>query len=220
MHVYKGLNNPDGLVGLSTLRQGAAQRAAPDWRGANHDWILAAQNVGRWSEVETLYEVRMREPVAEARGAVARAADGLGAGAPGARQQQLLGPERTDFLRSLLLAGRPQLLLAVADSWAAGAETRAHAFQAAAAGVAAAWRCGEWGSLDRFLRVCLSCCGLLRVAAGCCGLLHRGPCRGLHAEAVVASALNWSAWLQCMVDRGGTWDVLYRRTSAQFLDQA
>lgn len=153
MHVYKSLNNPDGLVGLSTLRQGAAQRTTPDWRVTNHDWILAAQNVGRWSEVEALYEVRMRAPAGEPRAAVATAAADLRGGPPSVRQQQLLGVERADFLQSLLLAGRPQLLMSVADSWVSGAETREHAFQAAAAGVAAAWRCGEWSSLDRFLRV-------------------------------------------------------------------
>eukprot|EP00892_Ulva_mutabilis_P006464 jgi/Ulvmu1/418/UM001_0425.1 len=153
MHVYKSLNNPDALVGLSTLRQGASRQATPDWQITNHDWILAAQKVGRWSEVEVLYEVRMHAAVEDTQGAAARAAGTLGGAAPGARQLQLLGAEREDFLRSLLLAGRPQLLMAVADSWVAGAEQRAHACQAAAAGIAAAWRCGEWTVLDRFLRV-------------------------------------------------------------------
>lgn len=172
MHVYKSLNNPDALVGLSTLRQGTVQQASPDWQVTNHDWILAAQKVGRWSEVEALYEVRMRPPVVGARDAAGRAAAALSGAGPGTRQQQLLGAEREDFLRSLLLADRPQLLMAVADSWVAGAEQRSHAYQAAAAGIAAAWRCGEWSSLDRFLRV-----RAVHAAAAHDSAMHHASCR-------------------------------------------
>ena len=143
MQMYQGLDDPDALTGAIAMRSS----------GATHeDSILAAQKMGRWSEVEALYEV-------------SRPSAGAGDGAASSALQQAAGALRhardsgsalarppDGYLHSLLAANKPKLLLDVAAGWAqcAGADVRTHA---AAAGVAAGWRLGDWGATARFLQV-------------------------------------------------------------------
>lgn len=50
MNIYKGLEDPDAVTGLVTVRT-----TGP----TSTDWILAAEKAGRWDDAAALYEVEM-----------------------------------------------------------------------------------------------------------------------------------------------------------------
>ena len=149
MQVYKGLEDPDALTGVINLRQGGPSHA---------DCILAAQKMGRWDEAAALFEVSSAPGVSEhgastsalqhAQGVTSDALSAHGAG--------------EGYLQSFLAAGKPRLLLSVAEGMlrredqdlSAGESAQSqHAQQrAAAAGVAAAWRLSDWSAADSFLK--------------------------------------------------------------------
>lgn len=156
MHIYNSLNDAEALLGVAALRQQGP---------TNADWIFAARKVGRWSDVESLYELETR-PTAAPAGPPAsmQQASSLLCAAGQDRAAELsrrcVVPELTtaateEFLRCLVLAGKYQTLMAVADSWVSGAKRGSHAMVAGAAGIAASWRLGNWAAVDRFLKVCV-----------------------------------------------------------------
>lgn len=198
MHIYSSLNDADALVGVAALR-----RQGP----TNADWVLAARQVGRWSDVEGLLELEARAPSAPSASAAAlqHACTQLSSDARRSSFLPSLPPGAAeDFLRGLLHAGKPQTLLAVADSWVGGAGGGALVPVAAAGGVAAAWRLGNWAAADRFLKARLLLCPALgpRYAARACGHRRRGlacwpALLSTHHRAAdrrLAGCRCWTAW--------------------------
>lgn len=158
MHIYSSLNDADALLGVAALRQQGP---------TNADWIFAARKVGRWNDVESLYELETRaadsaaDPAAsmlQASSLLSAAGRGRDELARGAVVPSLTAAAAEDFLRCLMLAGKFQTLLAVADSWVSGAEGGSQGVVAGAAGIAAGWRLGNWAAVDRFLKVRPSIC--------------------------------------------------------------
>jgi hypothetical protein len=157
MHIYSSLNDADALLGVAALRQQGP---------TNADWIFAARNVGRWNDVESLYELETRptDAVIDPSATLNQASALLdSAGGDEDSRARCVVPSLTaaaaeDFLRCLMLAGKYQTLLAVADSWASSSKGVAHAIVAGAAGIAAGWRLGNWAAVDRFCKVCAPSC--------------------------------------------------------------
>lgn len=153
MHIYSGLNDADALLGVAALRQNGPTSA---------DWIFAARKVGRWNDVESLYELESR-PAAntELPAAAHQITSSIHSAVHAAHDElsrscavpSLSASATEDFLRCLMLAGKYQTLLSVADSWVSSAHGTSHAMVAGAAGVAASWRLGKWAVVDRFLKV-------------------------------------------------------------------
>jgi hypothetical protein len=143
MHMYKGLEDPDALTGVVSLRQGGPSTS---------DWILAAQKIGRWNEADSLFEVSLPTPVDTAPTTEITTVPGAAA----ALRDVSAGP-MDDYLASFLAAGKPRLLLSVAEGWVRSAQGAAASAHAAAAGVAAAWRLADWPSADHFLKARVLC---------------------------------------------------------------
>jgi hypothetical protein len=137
MHIYKGLQDPDALTGVTLLRSGGPSRA---------DLILAAETFGRWNDAAVLYEVELDSWAAGLEESVFS----------GAAQVLKHAPWRAlpeGYLHSFLAAGKPRLLLSVAEGHLAAAADERDRRRIAAAGVAAAWRLLDWHSVARFLTV-------------------------------------------------------------------
>jgi hypothetical protein len=154
MHIYSSLNDADALLGVAALRQQGP---------TNADWICAAQKVGRWNDVESLYELETRAADAspDAYSAMQRASSLLRSAGrvigPVESTRSCVVPSLTaaaaeDLLRCSMLAGKYQTVVSVADSWVSGAQGP-QALAAGAVGVAASWRLGNWAAVDRFLKV-------------------------------------------------------------------
>ena len=136
MHIYQGVQDPDALAGITQLRHGGPTRS---------DCILAAQTLGRWSEAAAFHEVEL--------GAAAAPNNAAFSGAAEALQHASAAALPEAYLQSFLSAGKPRLLLRVAEgclSRAADVQSKVHA---AAAGTAAAWRLTDWAAAERFLAV-------------------------------------------------------------------
>jgi hypothetical protein len=156
MHIYSSLNDADALLGVAALRQQGP---------TNADWIFAARKVGRWNDVESLYELEARATKASPDvTAVMQQASSLmhasGRGIDAELSRTCVVPSLTaaaaeDLLHCLILAGKYQTVVSVADSWVSGVQGP-HALVAGAAGIAASWRVGNWAAVDRFLKVCLT----------------------------------------------------------------
>lgn len=154
MHIYSSLNDAEALLGVAALRQSGP---------TNADWIFAARKVGRWNDVESLYELESRaaEAVPDSAASLRQASSLLcatGRESEAELSRNCVVPSLTtsaaeDFLRCLMLAGKYQTLLAVADSWVSGAKGGSEAMVAGAAGIAASWRLGNWAAVDRFVKV-------------------------------------------------------------------
>lgn len=172
MHMYKGLEDPDALTGVVSLRQGGPSTS---------DWILAAQKIGRWNEADSLFEVSL--PTA-ADPAPASEITGLSVAAAALRDAP--GGPMDDYLASFLAAGKPRLLLSVAEGWVRSAQGAAASVHAAAAGVAAAWRLTDWRSADHFLRARVLCI-LGRPLPGCYAQRTNSSGRGAAASCAYLS---------------------------------
>jgi hypothetical protein len=137
MHIYKGLQDPDALTGMTLLRLGGPSRA---------DLILAAETFGRWNEAAVLYEVQLDPGTASPNSSgLSRAVQVL------EHAPRIALPE--DYLHSFLAAGKPRLLLSVAEGCLRDAVDARERLHVAAAGVAAAWRLTDWHAVDHFLSV-------------------------------------------------------------------
>jgi serine/threonine-protein kinase ATR len=148
--IYSGLQEPDGLMGLSYLRQ----------VHTINDNVLMAEQEGRWADALTLHEKALRLPQTETTSGPSGGRGGGGSEGAGGRGGSSSaggveggGGER-GHLRCLLSWGQWETVLRQVDGLSGRygrAKTLKHATDLRTYGVAAAWRLGQWDALDDHL---------------------------------------------------------------------
>lgn len=127
--IYSQLEEPDGLGGLLRLRSEAPPL---------EDQVLALERAGKFAEALSLYELGVQQ---ESRVAEGRPEDGGDHG---------LTPNERGRLHCLLRMGHLQQVITQVDGLVEGISGPAKQDLASNA-VAAAWRLGQWSTIDKYL---------------------------------------------------------------------